>query len=240
MAEAKAARVVKKVLLRPHITQVDFEMVEPAEIQYAAGQYIILHTAEENGKIIKRSYSISSPPSARTFSLCVKIVGTASKFVADLKSGDPVRFSGPWGAGKFTFPAETENEIVMAASGTGLSPVYSLLTSHVPAHPQKKFLLLWGNKKEGDVYYLKELEDLSRAWPNFSFRIFVEEAGPGWTGGRGVLSEIFPRDIGDPKGKEYFLAGNGAMIAAVESRLKAHGVPPARIHKEVFFIPLQS
>ncbi|OGH58513.1 MAG: hypothetical protein A3G34_08595 [Candidatus Lindowbacteria bacterium RIFCSPLOWO2_12_FULL_62_27] len=212
-------------------------MVDPAEIRYESGQFIILHTVEQNGKTVKRSYSIASPPDPRRFSLCVKIVGPASRFIANLNLQDQVKFSGPWGMGKFTFPEMTENEIVLLASGTGLSPVMSILQSKLPLHPEKKFRFLWGLKREGDIYNRPELDGLAARHPCFSYQIVLSDAPPEWRGKRGMLSEVLPSEIDSPAGKEFFMAGNGAMIAAVETYLRAHGALPEKIHKEIFFCP---
>lgn len=218
---------------------VDFEMVEPAEIRYEAGQYVILHTAEVDGKVVKRSYSIASPPSPSGFSLCVKIVGTASRFVSDLKPGDQVKFSGPWGVGKFTFPEKTEDQLVLMATGTGFSPIHALLQSKLPLHPEKKFLFLWGLNREEDIFHRDVLDGMAERHPHFSYRIILSDSGPSWTGKRGMLSDVFSGEIGTPAGREYFLAGNGAMIARVEAGLKSCGVPPEKIHKEIFFLPAE-
>lgn len=212
-------------------------MAEPAEIQYESGQFVILHAGEVNGKPVKRSYSIASAPTAKGFSVCVKIVGHASQFLADLKPGDPVKFSGPWGKGKFTFPNETEPAIVMLATGTGLSPILSHLLRHLPVHADKTFLLLWGLKREEDIYNREMLDELANRYAHFSYKIILSEPGPAWQGKRGVLSACFSEETGPTAGKEFFLAGNGAMIEVVEGYLKDSGVPPARIHKEVFFQP---
>lgn len=237
MATVQTARAVSKEMLKPNIAKVCFEMVDPPQIQYQAGQYIILHTAEQNGKIVKRSYSIASAPDPKEFSLCVKVVGTASRFIADLNPGDQVRFSGPWGLGKFTFPEHTESEIVMLAGGTGISPVFSLLAGRLPVHPEKKFLFLWGLKKEEDVFYQRELEDLRRKHAHFEYRVVLSEPDASWQGPRGLLSAAFVNEVGKFEGKEYFLAGNGNMINIMEVVLKSKGVAPEKIHKEIFFLP---
>ncbi len=239
MATALTARVITKDDIGPDVVQVDFEMVDPPEIRYEAGQYIILHTAEQNGKVVKRSYSIASPPNSRGFSLCVKVVGVASQFVSDLKSGDQVKFSGPWGMGKFTFPEKTESEIVLVATGTGFSPINSILHSKLAAHPETKFLFLWGLKREQDIYLQNVLDEAAKKHPHFSYRIILSDASPSWPGKRGMLSKVFSDEIGAVDGKEYFLAGNGAMIVRVEGYLKGHGVPVEKIHKEIFFLPAE-
>lgn len=237
MAAVLTAQVLAKEKLLDHVVRVDFEMVDPPEIRYEAGQYIILHTAERDGKVIKRSYSIASPPNPKGFSLCVKVVGLASQYISNLNPGDRVKFSGPWGLGKFTFPEKTEAEIVMMATGTGFSPIHGLLQSRVPAHPEKKFLFLWGLARESDIYNTAVLDDLATRHPHFSYRIILSEPDVSWQGKRGMLSRVFADEIGEAPGKEYFLAGNGAMIASVESQLKAREVMAAKIHKEVFFMP---
>lgn len=237
MATVSTAQVIAKEKLLPNVVQVDFEMVNPPEIQYEAGQFIILHTVEQNGKVVKRSYSIASPPDPRGFSLCVKIVGLASQFIAALNPGDHVKFTGPWGMGKFTFPPQTEAEIVMMATGTGFSPIHGLLRSKLPVHPEKKFVFLWGLKREVDIFNVRILDELAGRYPHFSYRIILSEPGPSWRGKRGLLSDIFRDEIGVLQGKEYFLAGNGAMIADVESGLKESGISAEKIHKEIFFMP---
>ncbi|MBI4179367.1 FAD-dependent oxidoreductase [bacterium] len=237
MAAPSTARVISKTMLRPQIAEAEFEMVDPPEIKYVSGQYIILHTVEKDGKVVKRSYSIASPPDPKRFRLCVKVVGTASAYVANLNPGDLVKFSGPWGMGKFTFPETTEDHIVFIAGGTGLSPIRSHLENLVPAHPGKTFRLLWGNRREEDVYQADALEKLAADNPHFSYKLFLEDPGPGWTGGRGRLSDHAAEEIGEPEGREFFLAGNGEMIARIVADLSARGVLPAKIHKEIFFLP---
>jgi len=122
------------------------------------------------------------------------------------------------------------------ASGTGISPIYSILKSKLPVCPEKSFRFLWGLKNESDLFFQEELRELKDAFPNFSYEIFLENPGSDWPGSRGRLSDRCVEVLGGVEGKEFFLAGNGAMIAAIEHRLRAERVLAEKIHKEIFFL----
>lgn len=239
MSVPKKAKVVQHSFLTPSVVWLDLEMIEPQTVEYEAGQFLIAHTISPDGKTVKRSYSIASVPSQNRLSLCVKIVGPSSTHLSRLKPGDELSFSGPWGKGKFTWPAAPmENEIVMLATGTGYSPIRAHLLSALPRHPEKKFYFLWGLRHEGDIFGVEELANLAAAHPHFRWEITLSQPSSGWTGKRGRISQRIAEDFSSYAGKEYFLSGNGKMIEEVENFLQAEGVAGQRLHHEIYFLPL--
>src|SRR3989338_9317697 len=74
----------------------------PDDFTFKAGQFMIT-TFQQEGKTVKRSYSIASPPQKKNYiDLCVKKVenGLGTKFYFGLKKGDKANLTGPLGAFK--------------------------------------------------------------------------------------------------------------------------------------------
>ena len=97
---------------------------------------IIPPGTDENGKPhLPRLYSISSPrdgerPGYNNLSLTVKREekGLCSNYVCDLKMGDEVQVTGPFGA-TFLMPNEPQARILMICTGTGSAP-FRAFTMH--------------------------------------------------------------------------------------------------------------
>ncbi|MBR9652436.1 benzoyl-CoA 2,3-epoxidase subunit BoxA [Thalassovita aquimarina] len=91
---------------------------------------IIPPGADENGNPhLPRLYSISSPrdgerPNFNNLSLTVKREenGLCSNYVCDLKPGDEVRITGPFGA-TFLMPDDPQARLLMICTGTGSAPM---------------------------------------------------------------------------------------------------------------------
>src|SRR3990167_4756027 len=76
-----------------------FKIVEPAALEFQAGQFVILNVPK-NGDVIKRASSIASPPYEQgilEFAIQHVEAGIASTYLWQLKEGDPVSLSGPHG-----------------------------------------------------------------------------------------------------------------------------------------------
>jgi Na+-transporting NADH:ubiquinone oxidoreductase subunit F len=109
-----------------------FILDDPKEINFIAGQYLIMlipDSTNTTAPVVRRLYSISSPPSQKdSFELMVHIIpdGVAGKYFSQLKVSDQVEFQGP--AGAFIM-RESSRDKVFLATGCGISPVRSMLNS---------------------------------------------------------------------------------------------------------------
>ncbi len=85
--------------------------------------------SDKNGKrYLPRLYSVSSPrdgerPNTNNLSLTVKREkhGVCSNYVCDLKRGDTVKVTGPFGA-TFLLPDDPQAKLIMICTGTGSAP----------------------------------------------------------------------------------------------------------------------
>jgi len=99
-----------------------FELIEPKEITFVAGQTVMLYVASG----VNRTMSIASPPSEKTSITLVHDVspmGAYSKWALSAKAGDPMEFMGPLGV--FILDRQSRREKVFVATGTGIAPFHS-------------------------------------------------------------------------------------------------------------------
>lgn len=150
---------------------------DPDAVVFKAGQYLILHVPQSDGITKRKYYSISSPATGdRTFELLVKILpqGIGSDYLSSLELGAPATFEGP--AGVFTLKDDDVHKgrsKIFIATGTGLAPVRSILLTHLPSHPEEKFILFWGVQTKESAYYLDELAELKKKHSNFDYMLFL-------------------------------------------------------------------
>lgn len=236
MSTTRRATVVDSVLVAPGVRRVRLRMCEGQRLGHRAGQYVLLHVPAADGSVVKRAYSIASPPGEDpVFELCVRLIPDhpASTFVHALARNDEVSFSGPWG--KFVVDDETR-ELTLVATGTAISCTGAILHEELAHARARRVRLLWGLRSEADVHGRDRLDELAVRHPRFSYVLALSRP----TGGpnsparvSGLLREsVWPEAL-------YYLAGNGGMITDAEDILQAAGVPATSIRKEVFFTPGQ-
>lgn len=142
----------KKSQLNSNTYLYHFDLLEPKEINFRAGQYLMLKVPSDKGPV-SRLYSIASPNIIRnSFDLIIGIIpgGLASNYLFSLTENTEVIFQGP--AGMFGIK-ENDREKIFLVTGTGIAPIRSMLNS--------KFSLFWGLKNYGDVYMLNEFKQLT-------------------------------------------------------------------------------
>ncbi len=161
-------RLNSKVKLTEDVYFFRFDLVEPKEINFIPGQYLILSVPQASGVALKRLYSIASPTSQKnSCELLIKIVpgGAASGYLTNLKEGEAATFEGP--AGVFTLK-ENDHSKFFLVTGTGIAPARSMILSS--AQPSN-INLFWGLPYFKDVFLLDEFKRLAQERPNFHFKI---------------------------------------------------------------------
>jgi len=121
--------------------------VESPQFYFRPGQYMIFHMPEIN-KIVRRSYSISSSPSDTSrFEICVRAVsgGYCSNYVHRLTPGDLINVEGPYG--EFSLAPESNREVILVATGTGISPIKSMLLQLFERKTPRRIRLLFGLRR---------------------------------------------------------------------------------------------
>lgn len=223
------------------------------DFEYKAGQYVTLKVMID-GEEERRAYSIFTSPDEEEFGVTVKKVqgGKVSNYLCDkVKEGDVLEVMNP--EGRFTFLPEPEKrrDIILFASGSGITPIMSILRSALEHESLSNVYLYYGNKTKEDTIFINNLQRLeaeykgqleieyiySREKPVKSkgFSLFGKKDGPksGRIDGKMVkqiLKELKNRNFE----RQYYICGPGNMVENVENALTKAGTPASNIHKELF------
>jgi len=168
------SKLSKKTQLTEDVFLLKFDLVEPQEINFLAGQYLIILIPQTNqsDQFVKRLYSISSSPDIKnSFELLIKFLpgGVGSTYLTSLNEGSEMFFDGP--AGVFTLKENNNNKIFLA-TGTGIAPIRSMLYRIQNSELKiQNLFLFWGLQYYKDVYLLDELKNFKFKISNFKFQL---------------------------------------------------------------------
>jgi ferredoxin-NADP reductase len=219
--------------LSPAVRELTFERDDGAPFAFEAGQWVNLLLPDE----MKRSYSIASPPSGTSrFEIAVTHVqgGPGSTYLHALAPGAKLSVMGPQGF--FTRAARTPSLFV--ATGTGVTPIRSMLHAAIAQGDDSPLWLLFGVRHEEDILFREELEGLAEAHPNVRVIFSLSQPPPPWTGRRGYVQthvkELWQEMEALGKGAPHLYAcGLLRMVGSVRDLLrKDMNVARQQVHTE--------
>lgn len=216
----------------------DFDIEEEYREDWdAQNLWSLSHKNEENAF---RAYSMANPPADnRRVMLNVRIAtpppnvpdappGVGTTYLFNLKPGDKVTLSGPYGE---FFVKETERELCFIGGGAGMAPMRSHIFHQLHALDCKRTMSFWyGARSKREMFYDEEYKQLTEEHTNFDYHVALSAPLPedDWDGFRGFIHssvyENFLKDHPDPAEIEYYLCGPPLMIDAILAMLESLGV----------------
>jgi Na+-transporting NADH:ubiquinone oxidoreductase subunit F len=164
--------------------------------------------------------------------------GIMSSWVFNLKVGDEVTVSGPFGE---FFARETEKEMCFIGGGAGMAPMRSHIFDQLKRIRTNRRMTFWyGARSLREAFYVDEFDALAAGNPNFQWHLALSEPLPEdqWTGPTGfihnVLHEQYLKEHPLPEDIEYYMCGPGPMNKAVIGMLLSLGVDREHIMLDDF------
>jgi len=235
------ARVVENRPLTPGVRELTFERAAGDPFEFEAGQWVSLVLPLPSGEL-RRSYSIASPPSAGSprFQIAVTHVegGPGSSFLHGLTLGDRLRVIGPQGF--FTRPLEGAGPALFVATGTGVTPLRSMLHAAIARGHTAPITLVLGVRREEDLLYGDELTELARAHAGrVRFEPTLSRGDEAWSGRRGYV-QTHVRELWDDlvarcggAAPHAYVCGLQKMVGTVRDLLrKDMQVTRQQVHSE--------
>ncbi len=180
------------------------------------------HPAE--GNIIMLNIRIATPPPGRDDIA----PGICSSYVFNLKAGDKVTVSGPYGE---FFQKKTDREMMFIGGGAGMAPLHSHVFDLFHTKKTKRKVSYWyGARSLREMFYQDEFEKIAKENSNFSFHIALSEplSEDNWKGSVGFIHQValdeYLNQHPDPTEIEYYLCGPPMMLDAVQNMLDSLGV----------------
>ena len=210
------------------------------QFNFTQGQYITLKTSI-NGESVRRSYSICSSPLDNELRVAIKKVpgGIFSSFANDiLQKGDPLEVMPP--NGKFNTPLSpnNKNKYIAFASGSGITPIISIIKTTLHTEADSSFTLIYGNKNRHSIIFKEQLEALKNIYIGRLSIVYIlsrEKTDAAIHFGRidANKAELLCQHLIEPlTAAGIFLCGPSEMIFSVKEHLEKIGVDPKKIHFE--------
>ncbi len=237
-AENFDVRIVSARLIAPAVRQMVLERVGEGNVAFEPGQWVNLVLPLSGGEV-RRAYSIASEPDgSNRFEIAVTRVetGAGSKYLHDLPEGSVISAIGPHGL--FTRNAEDPHPALFVGTGTGVTPLRSMLRAAIRQRQTTRLWLLLGVRHEEDILYREEMESLVKMHPEVRFAVTLSRPGQTWTGMSGYVQNHVPtllRELESESGTapHVFVCGLERMVKSVRELCRGElGVDRKRVHTE--------
>lgn len=164
--------------------------------------------------------------------------GQVSSYIFNLKEGDDVTISGPFGE---FFLEESGSEVVFVGGGAGMAPLRSHIFELFRGRQTDRKVSFWyGGRSVKEVFYSEEFEQIEEEFDNFTFNLALSDPQPedNWQGYTGyihtVLLENYLKDHPAPEDINYYMCGPPMMNASIIEMLENLGVERENIHLDDF------
>lgn len=154
--------------------------------------------------------------------------GKMSSYIFNLKKGDKVTISGPFGE---FFARETKKEMIFVGGGAGMAPMRSHIFDQFRRIKTDRKVSFWyGARSVREMFYVEDFDMIQKENPNFKWHVALSEPQPNdnWKGFTGfihnVLFEQYLKNHPAPEDCEYYLCGPPIMNQSVINMLLSLGV----------------
>ncbi|CAN7020809.1 hypothetical protein IGI04_022253 [Brassica rapa subsp. trilocularis] len=194
------------------------------------GQYLQLRVPD----VERPSFlAIASPPSfaaaSGAFEFLVKsIAGSTAEILCGLKRGETVELSSVMGNGfdvDQIDPPEEYSTVLIFATGSGISPIRSLIETGFGADRRSDVRLYYGARNLKRMAYQEKFKE----WESSGVKVVpvLSQPDDGWRGETGYVQAAFARaakQVSDPSATGVVLCGQRQMAEEITAMLVADGV----------------
>ncbi len=203
-----------------HFNLWQYESVVPEPIERA---YSMANYPDERGMIMLNVRVASPPPGSSGIP-----AGQMSSYIFNLKPGDKVTISGPFGE---FFARDTQKEMVFVGGGAGMAPMRSHIFDQLKRlNSDRKISFWYGARSKKEMFFVEDFDTLAAENPNFDWHVALSDPQPGddWDGYTGfihnVLFEEFLKNHPAPEDCEFYMCGPPIMNQSVINMLVDLGV----------------
>ena len=234
-----------------HLKYKDFDIQQEYRDEW--DRYNLWRYESKVDEPVMRAYSMASYPEEKgIIMLNVRICppppdladtvppGQMSSYIFNLRPGDKVTISGPFGE---FFARETNNEMFFIGGGAGMAPMRSHIFDQLRRIKTSRKITFWyGARSRREIFYEDDFNQLQAEHENFKWFVALSDPQPqdNWTGHTGfihqVLYENYIKDHPAPEDCEYYMCGPPVMNAAVVKMLESQGVEREQIMFDDFGI----
>lgn len=174
------------------------------------GQFLTIEVTKQAAPFLRRPFGIADVEREKGLLWIIyRVVGDATKILAEAKEGEILKLLGPLGHG---FSLEAKNPLIVGG-GMGLAPLHFLATSFSHNLPD----VLMGAKSASELFWLKLFQNKAK-------NIYVT-TDDGSQGVKGTVSVLLPKLLATGKYDCVYLCGSSPMMKGVIGTIDKAGVP---------------
>ena len=203
-------------------------------MKFTAGQFANIQIP---GTQLLRPYSMANSPwenNILDFAIRIFPEGRFSQLLESrLKAGDRLQVHGPYGELRVRL---SHRSIIMAAGGSGLAPLLSMLLQLAEKGNERPVQLFFGVRSKEDLYHTGQIEAVRRRMPALEFIPVLSESRPDdWQGETGLVTEAISRYRESFRNYDAYLCGPPPMVDAATSLLVERGVRARNVYFDAFY-----
>ena len=191
--------------------------------------YSMANYPEEHGIIMLNVRVASPPPRAPEGTP----PGIMSSYIFNLKPGDEVTISGPYGE---FFAKKTKAEMCFIGGGAGMAPMRSHIFDQFKRLSTDRKVTFWyGARSMRESFYNDHFDSIAAENDNFQWHLALSDPLPedNWDGMTGFIHQVVHDEYLSkhpaPEDIEYYLCGPPMMLDACGKMLEDLGVEPENI-----------
>lgn len=224
----RTATLVDTYRLAPQVK--GFRLRIPGEtLEFDPGQHTTVQF-EADGKEVVRPYSPTTLPGTDEFALAIKRYddGLASSYMHSRSPGDEIELGDFEGNLSLEDP---DRDIALLASGTGLTPLLSILRQYARAGSGDAHLV-FGERTSDSIFHRSTLAELAATYDHVETTYTLSDPEWDWLDRTGYVQEHLEDLFDDLESRDFYVCGVPGMVVETEDELRDLGTPEERIHSE--------
>lgn len=201
----RQTKLLKVQSISPDTRIFTFALDSPTQpLGLPVGQHLMLKISTPNGNITRPYTPISTPTTVGVVDVLVKLYlpteagpgGQMSVALSKIAPGATLSIKGPIGRVTYspststvnlsTAPPKCVTSFTMVCAGSGITPIYQILSAALSLEGDAKCTLIYANRAETDILCKAELEKFSARSPDrFKLVYILSKPGDEWTGEKG-------------------------------------------------------
>ena len=200
-----------------------------------AGQHLRIHRLETAEW---RNYTISATTSTGTrITVRRRDTGRFSPWITNVRAGDRVAISGPYGTAHLDDAAAAP--VIVLTAGIGVTPALSIAQSLADSGSDRTLRIVHVDRTADAIPHLEELSSDVDRLSDAELHVFLTrepQKNTKWRGGR-PDSDFIGGLIEAPQGTTVFICGPKPFLTEMTQICRHRGVAPGSIHIDPFYSP---
>ena len=226
-----SVKVVEISAITSDVFRLIVDLGKDSALVYRPGQYANFLVDNHS----YRSFSIAGSPKSNNLEFLIKKIPGGvftDSLLSHINAGDLLEIELPFG--NFAYHDDDYMPLIFVATGTGISPVKSILDRLMVSGDCPPIRVYWGVRSECDLFLEPEIKHWTETFDDFDFIPVLSKPSDSWLGRRGYVQDRVLDDLSNLKDYAVYLCGSPTMIKEATSLFCASGASLSHLYVDAF------